>query len=409
MASPLLLPSRSSQAGDLTLVDGRFLDPETGRVIEGDLVIKDGTVIEIGIDVARVGRQVDLGGRTVIPGLIDAHLHAYASEIGGIEVEVRPLSYVALKAVHRLGDALQRGFTTVRDVAGGDSGLAAAIAEGLFASPRYLYTGPALSQTGGHGDPRPVGLDVCYSRGHSTELVDGVDDLRRAVRRRFHDGAHAIKVMASGGVVSPADPLRNPQYSAEEIGAVTDEARRRGSYVAAHAYSPEAIRHAVENGVRSIEHGNLLDTETAALMAAHDAYLVPTLAAYDATDRRGDEVGLEPFAKTKNDEVLAAGKTAVVLARRAGVRIGFGSDLMGDLADDQLCGIRLQLEVEEPLDVLRSLTCVNADLLRRPDLGRLQVGTAGDLVALDADPLDDPAALWDAGRERQVVIGGVIV
>ena len=207
-------------------------------------------------------------------------------------------------------------------MAGGDPGLASAIAEGRLPSPRYLYTGPALSQTGGHGDPRSVDEADCGCAvigGIGSEVVDGVDALRTAVRDRFRRGAHAIKIMASGGVMSLTDPIRVPQYSAEEIRAVADEATRRGTYVAAHAYSPEAIAHAVTNGVHSIEHGNLLDEATAELMAERGAVLVPTLATYDAMGRRGVEIGMNPISLAKNAEVLDSGKRAIELARAAGV------------------------------------------------------------------------------------------
>src|SRR5690606_3133314 len=171
---------------------------------------------------------------------------------------------------------------------------------------RYLFTGAALSQTGGHGDPRSAELETGLCGGHSTEVIDGADNLRRAVRERFRTGAHAIKVMTSGGVISPADPLRIPQYSPEELDAVADEARRRGSYVAAHAYSPEAIVHSVTHGIRSIEHGNLLDEPTAILMADRGAFLVPTLATYAAMDRHGVDLGMPEVARAKNAEVLDA-------------------------------------------------------------------------------------------------------
>jgi imidazolonepropionase-like amidohydrolase len=213
--------------------------------------------------------------------------------------------------------------------------------------------------------------------------------------------------MTSGGVMSLSDPIRIPQYSAEEVRAATDEAGRRGSYVAAHAYSAEAIRHSVLNGVRSIEHGNLMDAETAALMAEHGAFLVPTLATYDAMSRRGKEVGLSPISAAKNLEVLDAGASAVRLARAAGVRVGFGTDLMGDLEDEQLNGLRLQVEVDGPLDALRAATSVNADLLGRPDLGRVQVGSVADLVILPGDPFDTPSLIW--GDDRTVVQAGVPV
>ena len=185
-------------------------------------------------------------------------------------------------------------------MAGGDLGLTRALDEGLIDGPRYLFAGRALTQTGGHGDPRPGGLDLCCGgHGYLSEIVDGVDDLRRAVRERFRTGSHVIKVFASGGVVSPTDPLRLSQYSAEELRAVCDEARRRNSYVAAHAYSPEAIAHAVTSGVRSIEHGNLLDDATAALMAEHGAYLVPTLIAYQAMAERARRSAFQRSAGTR--------------------------------------------------------------------------------------------------------------
>ena len=238
------------------------------------------------------------------------------------------------------------------------------------------------------------------------EVVDGVEDLLLAVRHRFRTGATAIKLMTSGGVISPVDPIRVPQYSAAEIRVVTEEAARRGSYATAHAYSPEAIRHSVLNGVRCIEHGNLLDAETARLMAEHDVCLVPTLVTYDAMGRRGTEIGLTEVGAAKDQEVLAAGKNAVTLARDAGVRIGFGTDLMGELEDEQLAGLRLQCEVLGVYEALRSATSTNAALLRREDLGRIAEGACADLVILDGDPFEDPSVLWDGSRNRTVIKAG---
>ena len=324
----------------------------------------------------------------------------------GMENERRQLSYSAINGTLRLGKALRRGFTTVRDVAGGDIGLAQAIEAGLFDSPRYHYTGPALSQTGGHGDPRSQHIDVCFSHGHMCAVVDGVDNLRVAVRERLRTGAHAIKIMTSGGVFSLTDPIRIPQYSAEEIRAVVDEATRRGSYVAAHAYSTEAVMHSIENGVRSIEHGNLIDAATAGEMAKRDAILVPTLAAYDAMDRRGAEVGLNEISLAKNSEVLSKGQEAVQLALAAGVRVGFGSDLMGDLEDDQLAGVRLQVAASGAAETIRSMTERNAELIGDARLGHLEVGAYGDAVAFAVNPLDEPSVLWEEDARDLVIIGG---
>jgi imidazolonepropionase-like amidohydrolase len=390
----------------LAIINAAVFDGESDSLVDGPVLVEDGRITAIG-ERADAERVVDARGGTVLPGLIDAHCHAYGVSLDLLAIEGAPLSYLALTGARRLKAALERGFTTVRDVAGGDPGIARAIAEGTIRAPRYLYTGAALSQTGGHGDARGVDSDVCGCHVHMVEVVDGVDAVRAAARDRFRRGAHAIKMMTSGGVMSLADPIRIPQYSAEEIRAVTDEARRRGSYVAAHAYSAEAIRHSVENGVRSIEHGNLMDAETAALMAEHGAFLVPTLAAYDAISRRGAENGLAPVSQEKNLEVLHAGAKAIELARAAGVAIGFGTDLMGDLDDEQLNGLRLQAEIDGVPNALRSATSVNADLIGRPDLGRVQVGCVADLVIVDGDPFADPSVLWES--RRTVVQGGVVV
>jgi imidazolonepropionase-like amidohydrolase len=390
----------------LAIINAAVFDGESASLVDGPVLVEDGRISAIG-GPADADRVVDARGGTVLPGLIDAHCHAYGVALDLLAIEGAPLSYLALTGARRLKAALERGFTTVRDVAGGDPGIARAIAEGTIRAPRYLYTGAALSQTGGHGDARGVDSDVCGCHVHMVEVVDGVDAVRAAARDRFRRGAHAIKMMTSGGVMSLADPIRIPQYSAEEIRAVTDEAGRRGSYVAAHAYSAEAIRHSVENGVRSIEHGNLMDAETAALMASRGAFLVPTLATYDAISRRGAENGLAPVSQEKNLEVLHAGAKAIELARAAGVAIGFGTDLMGDLDNEQLNGLRLQAEIDGVLNALRAATSVNADLIGRPDLGRVQVGCVADLLIVDGDPFTEPSVLWES--RRTVVQGGVVV
>ncbi len=400
--------------GDLLVTNVAVFDGIGSDLLDGPVLVRGGRVAAVGSAEAHDGRAVDgpvIDGRggTLVPGLVDAHFHAYGHSLGLVDLEAPRLSYTALAAAPRLRRALRRGFTTVRDVAGGDGGLARAIGEGLLPSPRYLFTGPALSQTGGHGDGRHPDWDMCCPTGHTAEVVDGVDALRVAVRDRFRQGAHAIKLLTSGGVVSPADPLRIAQYSAEEIAAVSDEAARRGSYVAAHAYSPEAIRHSVENGVRSVEHGNLLDEPTAVLMGERGAALVPTLIAYDAMARRGAGLGMPRVSRDKNLEVLEASLTSLELAHRAGVTVGFGTDLMGPLEDDQLLGLRLQAEALGVLETLRSATSRNAAILGRPDLGRVAVGCVADFVLLQADPFEEPSVLWREDARVAVVQGGEIL
>ena len=396
-------------AGTLTIQNALIFDGKSPDLFEGSITVSEGRITAVGQDAEPASTVVDAGGRTVIPGLIDAHFHAYALSLTSVKNETGPLSYSALAGARRLEAALVRGFTSVRDVAGGDIGLANAIEEGLYPGPRYFFTGPALSQTGGHGDIRAANDGSCFHGGHMCEVVDGADDLLRAVRHRFRTGATAIKLMTSGGVISPVDPIKVPQYSAAEIRVVTEEASRRGSYATAHAYSPEAIRHSVLNGVRCIEHGNLLDTATAKLMADNDVYLVPTLVTYDAMDRRGVEISLTQAGAAKNLEVLRAGRNAVGLARDAGVRIGFGTDLMGELENEQLAGPRLQCEVLGVYEALRSATSTNAALLRRDDLGRIAEGACADLIVLDGNPFEEPSILWNESRPRTVIKDGQIV
>lgn len=400
--------SGGTPSGSLCIVNARIFDGESRELTEGSVRIADGVIVEVG-GRAGAGDVIDAAGRVLTPGFIDNHFHAYGISLDMLEMEGSRMSYVALKGARRLSQALRRGFTTVRDCAGGDIGLARAIDEGLVAAPRYFFTGPALSQTGGHGDPRLAQLDVCVRSNHGTEVVDGVDALRVAVRERLRTGAHAIKVMASGGVVSLTDPIRVPQYSREELRAVAEEAERRGSYVAAHAYSPEAIEHAVLGGVRSIEHGNLLDRRSAAVMAEHGAVLVPTLVTYLAMAERGAQLGMSELGLAKNAEVLDAGRRAIELAAATGIPVGFGTDLMGDLESQQLRGIALQHEVQGTLEVLRSLTARNADILAGPDIGRIRVGALGDLLLHDGDPFERPELLWTPSPGRVVIRGGVVV
>lgn len=393
----------------VTIVDVRLLDGDSGQLREGPIRLAGGLIDAIGEAPQPGDEIVDASGGVAIPGLIDAHLHAFAVSVHVRDNEQLPMSYLALAAAERLGAALRRGFTTVRDVAGGDPGLGLAIDEGLVPAPRYYYTGPALSQTGGHGDGRTRLDGCCAYGGRTVEVVDGPDAVRAAARERLRQGAHAVKIMTSGGVVSPTDPLETPQYSPEEIRAATDEARRRGSYVTSHAYSPAAIRHAVANGVTCIEHGNLADEETLLLLRDSDVGLVPTLAAYAAIGLEGDSLGVPRESLEKNRGLLAAGRESLSRAVRLGVRTGFGTDLMGGLERHQLQGLRLHCEVVGALETIRAATATNAAILGRPDLGVLDPGTPADLLVLAGNPLETPSLLWDTASPRTVILAGSVV
>jgi imidazolonepropionase-like amidohydrolase len=369
-------------------------------IAEGDVLCVDGRIAEIG-GTAQTDADVtvDAKGGALLPGFIDAHFHAYAADVNVPRFESLPISYLAHHAARLLSDALDRGFTTVRDAGGADWGLWKAAEEGVLRSPRIFFSGHALSQTGGHGDSRPQHAEPCGCGvvANLARVVDGVDDMRLAARENLRRGAHQIKIFVSGGVSSPTDPIWMRQYSDEEIRAVVDEAASRRTYVMAHAYGADAIIRAVKNGVRSIEHGNLLDEEAARVMAEHGAYLVPTLITYEALAKEGPAFGLPEVSQIKLREVAEVGANAVRIARQAGVRIAFGADLLGPLHRWQLHEFRLRAEADTPLDVLRSATSVSADLLQQSDLGVIRAGALADMVVIAGDPLRDLSLIWTNG------------
>ena len=372
---------------------------ETELFIEGDTIVS-------ALD-AEPDRVIDLGGRALLPGFIDAHFHAYAARVDVPFAETLPVSYLAHHASEMLTSALRRGFTTIRDAGGADWGLWRATEDGLIKGPRIFYAGRAISQTGGHGDSRRPHLEPCACRyvANLSEVADGLDEMRKVVRETLRRGAHQIKLFVGGGVISPTDPIWMKQFSDDEIRVAVEEAASRRTYVMAHAYVPHAIIAAVRAGVRSIEHGNLLDEEAAAVMAEHGAFLVPTLVTYDALARDGARFGLPAVSAEKLVEVIEHGAEAVRIARRAGVRIGFGSDLLGELHHHQSHEFRLRGVIEAPVEVLRSATSINAELMGQTGrLGCLTPGALADMVAFDGDPLANLSVLWE--REPDLVMKG---
>ncbi|HUR02210.1 MAG TPA: amidohydrolase family protein, partial [Nonomuraea sp.] len=322
-------------------------------------------------------------------------------------------SYVAAHSARLMGQMLDRGFTTVRDASGADYGLCDAQEEGLIRGPRLLFCGKGLSQTGGHGDQRGRGQNgrddhpCCAGVGR---VADGVDAVRAAARDELRKGAHHIKVMASGGVASPTDRVDSTQYSMDELCAIVEEAEAANRYVAAHAYTARAINRALEAGVRSIEHGNLLDEHSVELFLRHDAYLVPTLVTYWALKEEGRTFGLSESSWRKVDEVLGAGLQALERAARAGVRLAYGSDLLGGMHRHQNQEFRLRGEVQQPIDVLRAATVNAADLVGLAgEIGTLAVGARADLLVLDGDPLRDLGVLAEPKHIRHVVQSGQVV
>ena len=392
------------------LFDGlqRTLQPMSTVVVEDGFIVSV-TPGGLQVDDAQV---FDIAGRTLMPGLIDAHVHVTATIPDFFKLSMLPQSLVTAQSKDVLLGMLDRGFTTVRDAGGADAGLVEAVESGIFAGPRLFIAGRALTQTGGHGDTRPayfqnVGCAGCGAVGILGHIADGVGEVRRAAREEIRNGAHQIKVMAGGGISSPNDPLEGTQYSIEELTAIVQEATAARTYVMAHAYSPEAITRAVHCGVRSIEHGNLLDEASAQAMAAAGTFLVPTLATYAAIAANADRLGWSKAMQEKTDRVKTQGVEALRIARAAGVKIGLGTDLLGDMHTSQSDEFTLRLPAMPADEIIWSATAVNAELIGRSGrLGAIVAGAHADLLVIDGNPLEDITLLQQRARMPVVMKGG---
>ena len=312
--------------------------------------------------------------------------------------------------VFDMRDMLQRGFTTVRDAAGGDFGLARGVGEGFIQGPRLIFGGRALSQTGGHGDDRGRGrtaLEPGYAYTSMSVVCDGVTEVRRAVREEIKRGAHHIKLMLSGGVASPTDRVDSTQFSLEEIRAAVEEAEAANIYVLGHAYTARAVNRGLECGVRSIEHGNLMDASSPPLFLAHHAYYVPTLVTYSALAEHGREYGLPEVSYAKIFDVLDAGLRALELADRSGVAIAYGTDLLGAMHAHQSREFKIRAEVQQPAAIVRAATTTAARLLRMEGkLGVIAPRAYADLLLLDANPLEDINVLAEPAEHVQLIMKG---
>lgn len=396
---------------DLLLRHARVLDIEAGTYLDDhDVRVVDGRITEVGRQLpAPDGVPVlDAQGRTAIPGLIDAHVHVTAATADLSALPTWAPSYVAAHTGRIMRDMLHRGFTTVRDASGADWGVAKAQAEGLMPGPRVLFCGKALSQSGGHGDTRGPGehsqfeCPCCAGLGR---IADGADQVRRAARDELRKGAHHIKVMASGGVASPTDRIDSTQFSDDELRAAVEEAQAANRYVAAHAYTARAVNRALRNGVRSIEHGNLLDDESVALFLEHNAFLVPTLVTYWALSAEGMDNGLPRSSWEKVSAVLEAGLSALERAANGGVKLVYGSDLLGGMHRHQNREFQIRGEVQQPVDVLRAATTTAAELLNLGgEVGVIAPGAHADLLLVDGDPLADLSVVAEPDRHLRAVI-----
>jgi imidazolonepropionase-like amidohydrolase len=316
------------------------------------------------------------------------------------------------RAVRLMKGMLDRGFTSVRDTGGADWGIKEAVEKGDVAGPRLFIAGAAIGPTGGHSDPRRrtdfgARCHCCNAMAYTMNVSDGVSSVRKSVREQMRLGADHIKIMMSGGVASPYDPLDSMQFSVDEVKAAVEEAKAFGRYVCAHAYTPEAITRAAQCGVRAIEHGNLIDEASAKLMAENNMFLTANLVAYYAMKERAAEFGMTGDMLAKNDLVIDGGLRSLEICKRAGVPVAYGSDLLGQLQSEQSREFLLRREVLSPLEIIRSATTVGAQILRMEGkLGTVQTGAFADLILVDGDPLKDLTLFQEQGKHLAAIMKG---
>ena len=408
MESPLVFENA-------TVLDGTGRDPQPRMHV----VVEQGRIRRIapaaGASGPRGGRVIDCQARTLMPGLLDAHVHLSMIELDPLREVALPPAVLALRIAHEIEATLQAGFTTVRDAGGLDAGFREAVRLGLIRGPRILISGPFLSQTGGHGDSRPFQMHGPFPTvpglSRETLLADGADAVRQAAREILRRGADQVKVMASGGAMSPTDELDQTQFTVDELAAAVEVARAAGTYVLAHAYGPAAIQNSLKAGVRSIEHANFMDEETAAqIRRAPDTYVVPTIITYEAIAAHGSRDGVSEDNLRKIQQALRAAYDSLRLAKANGLRIASGSDLLGPMQPRKGAELACQASVMGAMEAIVAATRTNAALMRlENEVGTLEEGKRADLILLSGDPLQDPGLFADPANIPLVVKDGVVM
>ena len=397
MASDRDLPIVFREVRVVDVRNGRFGDP-------AQVVVRDGIIesIDAGGEVPSGAREIAGEGRTLIPGLIDAHWHSLFAAAPLTLAMTGDVGFLHILAATTARDTVLRGFTTVRDAGGPSFGLKQAIDSGLVPGPRIFPSGAMISQTGGHGDFRsrheiPRGRAGQLSHAElvgAVRIADGVDAVFEAAREQLMLGASQLKLMAGGGVASAYDPLDVTQYTEAELHAAVDAAENWGTYVMVHAYTPRAVQQAIRAGVKCIEHGQLLDDDTVELMAENDVWwsLQPFLDDEDA-------IAVPPHSQAKFEQMVVGTETAYELARKHDVRVAWGTDTLFEPALAAKQGKQLAKLTRwfSPAEVLAMATVTNAELLalsgaRNPYpgvLGVVEEGALADLILVNGNPLDD--------------------
>jgi imidazolonepropionase-like amidohydrolase len=359
---------------------------------------------------------IDIRGRTLMPGLIDAHTH-----ITGLSLSPKNISYpaaeIAIAAANYLRCSLMDGFTSIREAGGADHGVARLLAEGKIIGPRLFYSGRALTQTGGGADFRAPDefVDPCGQAGPFTVMsviADGIGEVRKAAREELRRGAAQIKVFVSGGVVFPSEAHSTIyEYSLEELRAIVEEAQGRGTYVMAHVYTDEGVRRCLLAGVRSIEHANFVSEETVAMMARQGAYLDPTFISLVQRIESAAETGLPQTIVDNLRATVAMGQQVYRWAKRYQVPIAFGTDLWGPQAQQsQLREFEMRIDLDDSPNIISSATRINAELLmQNGNLGTISAGAYADLLIVEGDPLSDLTVMTDPQRNLKLIMkDGVI-
>jgi imidazolonepropionase-like amidohydrolase len=392
-----------------------MLDPDLDEPLQGhELLVEGERIREVSARPIKSADAtvIDCGGRTLMPGLIDSHVHVTLSEVNLRQLEHVPLTLMTARATVLMRAMLDRGFTSVRDTGGADWGIKTAVQQELVPAPRLFIAGRAIGPTGGHSDGRrrtdPGGpCHCCNAMAFTHCIADGPDAVRKAVREEMRQGCDHVKLMMSGGVASPYDPLDSLQFSPQEVAAAVEEAHAFGRYVCAHAYTAEAITRAAHAGVRTIEHGNLIDEPAARLMAEKGMFLVANLVTYYAMRERAAEYGMSAEMLAKNDLVIDGGLRSLEICKRAGVPVAYGTDLLGQLQVDQSREFRIRSEVMRPIEIVRSATTIGAKVLRQEgQLGCLRPGAFADLLVVDGNPLKNVDLLADQGKHISVIMKG---
>lgn len=390
-----------------TIIDATASEPRSGNVLIEDGIIRD---LKAKSSSAQDCEVIDVKGLTVMPGLIDCHVHVVASTMDLARNAQLPAAIAVLRSAQIMKGMLKRGFTTVRDLGGAPYSLAEAVALGLTPGPRLFVCGKALSKTGGHSDSRPRYDTYDANRWANNfatlgRVADGVDEVRRACRQELRQGASFIKVMANGGIASPTDPIHWYGYSVDELKAAVEEARDAHTYVAAHLYTAEGITRAIQCRVHSLEHCNLIDSVAARLAAEAKAVTVPTLVTYEALAQDGPRFGFPAESIAKIENVRKAGINSLSILHDAGVTIAFGTDLLGETHVRQNEEFSIRAQVLPAAEILASATTVAAKLVGMEGrLGVIAEGAIADILVVEGSPLEDITILSNPKKNLLMVM-----